>query len=86
MAKNITRTITNYSITFLALDDSDAVVSLYVNDTEANPNLPKHPEKVAATAAEELGFTFIKVKQVDTDTDLYSMSVADFIKYAKIVD
>lgn len=86
MAKNITRTITTYSITFLALDDSDAVVSLYVNDTEANPNLPKHPEKVAAAAAKEMAMTFIKVKSVDTSTRLYSMPIEYFVANATPID
>lgn len=86
MAKSITRTITDYTIHFLALDNTETVVTLEAYTDESNPAMPKHPEKVAVAAAEELGFTFIKVKQVDTDTDLYSMSVADFIKYAKIVD
>lgn len=82
MAKNITRTITTYSITFLALDESDAVVSLYVNDTEANQNLPKHPEKVAAAAAAEMGMTFIKVKCVGETTQLYSMPISEFVANA----
>lgn len=86
MAKNITRTITTYSITFLALDDSDAVVSLYVNDTEANPNLPKHPEKVASAAAQKMGMAYIKVKSVETSTRLYSMTLEHFLVNATPID
>lgn len=82
MAKNITRTITIYKITYLALDASEALVTLDLTDSEANPNLPKHPEKVAATTAKAMGMTFIKVKSVETYTQLYSMPIDDFLNYA----
>lgn len=82
MAKNITRTISTYTIHYLALDDSETVVELYTRTDESNPAMPKHPEKVAAAAAKDLGFTFIKVKSVETDRFLYSMSVSDFLAYA----
>lgn len=82
MAKNITRTITTYTINYLALDDSESVATFYVNTTEANPHMPKHPEKVAAAAARDIGVTFIKVKSVETSTTLYSMTVEDFINRA----
>lgn len=82
MAKNITRTINVYTIHYLALDDSDSVVELYINTDESNPAMPKHPEKVAASAAQVLGFTFIKVKSVGTDSFLYSMTVSDFLAHA----
>ena len=82
MAKNITRTINTYTIHYLALDDSDSVVELYTGADESNPAMPKHPEKVAANAAADLGFTFIKVKHVSTDSYLYTMSVSDFLAHA----
>lgn len=82
MAKNITRTIKTYTIHYLALDDSETVVELYTRTDESNPAMPKHPEKVAAAAAKDLGVTFIKVKSIETDSFLYSMSVSDFLAYA----
>lgn len=82
MAKNITRTINTYTIHYLALDDSDSVIELYTGADESNPAMPKHPEKVAASAAQDLGFTFIKVKSISTDSFLYSMTVSDFLAHA----
>lgn len=82
MAKNITRTINTYTIHYLALDDSETVVELYTRTDESNPAMPKHPEKVAVAAAKDLGVTFIKVKSVETDSFLYSMTVSDFLAYA----
>ena len=82
MAKNITRTITTYTINYLALDESDSIVTLYAYDTEANPSLPKHPEKVAAKPAADLGMTFIKVKSVETSPQLYTMPIDLFIAHA----
>ena len=82
MAKNITRTINTYTIHYLALDDGDSVVELYTTADESTPAMPKHPEKVAAAAAKDLGCTFIKVKSISTDSYLYSMSVSDFLARA----
>lgn len=82
MAKNITRTINTHTIRYLALDDTDSVVELYTTTDESNPAMPKHPEKVADIAATDLGFTFIKVKSVGTDSYLYTMPVSDFLAHA----
>lgn len=82
MAKNITRTINTYTIRYLALDDSDSVVELYTTTDESNPAMPRYPEKVAAAAAKDLGFTFIKVKSTSTDSYLYAMPVSDFLAHA----
>lgn len=82
MAKNITRTINTYTIHYLALDDSDSVVEFYTCADESNPAMPRHPEKVAATAAADHGLTFIKVKSVATDSYLYTMPVSDFLAHA----
>lgn len=82
MAKNITRTISTYTIHYLALDNSEAVVELYTRTDESNPAMPRHPEKAAAAAAKDFGVTFIKVKSVETDSFLYSMTVSDFLAHA----
>lgn len=82
MARNITRTIKTHTIHYLALDDTDSVVELCTTTDESNPAMPKHPEKVADIAATDLGFTFIKVKSVATDSYLYSMPVSDFLAHA----
>lgn len=81
MAKNITRTITTTDITYLAMDSSECVVTLTCSVDECDPNA-KHPAKVAAAHAASLGCIFITVKSVTTHDTLYTMPVADFIKYA----
>lgn len=81
MAKNITRTITTTDITYLAMDSSECVVTLTCSVDESDPNV-KHPAKVAATHAASLNCVFIMVKSVTTHDTLYTMPVADFIKYA----
>lgn len=81
MAKNITRTITTTDITYLAMDASECVVTLTCFVDEADPNA-KNPAKAAAAHAASLGCIFIVLKSVTTHDTLYTMSVADFIKYA----
>lgn len=81
MAKNITRTITTTDITYLAMDSSECVVTLTCSADESDPNV-KNPAKVAAAHAASLNCVFIMVKSVTTHDTLYTMPVADFIKYA----